>query len=181
VLGFEQSAEFLQDVTQELYQRFLHRAADPTALTNVSNALVASTPEQQAATIIGSAEYFTSRGNGTATGFLTALYSDILNRAIDSAALARFSSRNLTDSTVRAQVAAEVFASSEYQTDLVNFPQHVAQNYNSGFAVGFYQTYLHRAADATGLAAAQAQFKAGQTDFQVMQTILASDEYFTNL
>jgi len=37
VLGFEQSPEFRGDVTQELYQRFLHRAADPTSLATVAN------------------------------------------------------------------------------------------------------------------------------------------------
>ena len=43
---------------------------------------------------------------------------------------------------------------------------------------GFYRIFLNRAADPTGLAAAQAQFAAGQTDLQVMETILASDEFF---
>jgi hypothetical protein len=142
--------------------------------------LATGTFEQEAKIVVSSAEFFTNSG-GTANGFLTALYTDVLNRPIDASTLATLSAMNLTDPNVRAQVAAQVFGGSEYQTDLINSPSTTAQKYSQGVPTGFYQVFLNRAADSTGLAAAQAQFAAGQTDLQVMATILASDEYFANL
>ncbi|HUY31900.1 MAG TPA: peptidylprolyl isomerase [Pirellulales bacterium] len=181
VAGFEGSFEFRNDVAQELYSQYLGRPADPAGLANISAALISHTIEQQAETLISSAEYFNNHGGGTAGGFLTALYSDVLHRAIDPAAQARFSALNLTDPAVRAQVAAQVFGSGEYETDLLNFPGHTAQTYNAGLPMGLYQAFLHRAADTAGLAAGMAQFKAGQTDLQVVNSIIASNEYFANL
>jgi len=163
-----------------LYEHYLNRTMDATSVTAVTTALSTGTFEQEAETIDSSDEFFNDSGD-TADGWLTALYTDALNRAIDASALATFSAMNLSDPTVRAQVAAQVFGGSEYQTDLINSPSTTTQKYNQGVPTGFYQMFLNRAADSAGLAAAQAQFTAGQTDLQVMATILASDEFFTNL
>ena len=181
VTGFEGSLEFRNDVTQELFQRYLHRAPDPTALVAFSQALITSTPEHDAAILASSVEYFNSRGGGTGNGFLTALFSDALNRPVDAASQLQFGALNLTDPAVRAQVAAQIFGGTEYQTDLLNFPAHVSQPYNTGVPYGFYQTYLHRNADSAGLAANLAEFKAGQNDAQLAAAIIASNEYFANL
>jgi len=180
IQGFEESPEFEIDMGNELYERYLKRTMDAAAVTAVTSALTTDKDDQEAKTIVSSDEFFNDSGD-TADGWLTALYTDALNRAIDSSALATFSAMNLTDPTVRAQVAAEIFGSSEYQTDLINSPSTTAQKYNQGVPTGFYQVFLNRAADSAGLAAAQAQFAAGQTELQVMATILASDEFFTNL
>jgi len=180
IQSIEKSLEFEIDMGNELYEHYLNRTMDATSVTAVTTALSTGTFEQEAETIDSSDEFFNDSGD-TADGWLTALYTDALNRAIDASALATFSAMNLSDPTVRAQVAAQVFGGSEYQTDLINSPSTTTQKYNQGVPTGFYQMFLNRAADSAGLAAAQAQFTAGQTDLQVMATILASDEFFTNL
>jgi cyclophilin family peptidyl-prolyl cis-trans isomerase len=181
-MGFTESLEFRDDVTQQLYQLYLHRPADSAALSSTATALLTGSPEQQAETIVSSAEFFNDAG-GTANGFLTALYTDALNRPIDAASQTKFGALNLTDPSVRSQVAAQVFGSTEFQTDLLNVPSSTSARLtdHTGLTDGFYQIFLHRPADSNGLAASLAQFKAGQNDFQVQQTILASDEYFARL
>jgi len=179
--GFLGSLEFRLDVANELYQTYLQRPADLSGVTTVARALTTNTPEQEAAVLVSSTEFFTNQAFGTSDGFLTALYSDALHRQVDPGAQLSFGVMNISDPAVRAQIAAQVFGGTEYRTDLTNSPAHTAQKFNQGVPVGFYQTFLHRNADSAGLAAALAQYKAGQNDAQVIDTIVASDEYFTNL
>jgi len=68
----------------------------------------------------------------------------------------------LTDATVRAQAAAQVFGSASYHTDLIDFHSTTAQKYKQGVPTGFFQTFLNRNADPAGLAAVQAQLKAAR-------------------
>jgi hypothetical protein len=175
--GFLGSLEFRLDVANELYQTYLQRPADLVGATNVAQSLITKTPEQEAAFLVSSTEFLTNQAFGTIGGFLTALYSDALKRQVDAGAQLSLGLKNVNDSTVRAQIAAQVFGGAEYQTDLINSPSHTSQKYNLGVPIGFYQTFLHRNADSAGLAAALAQYKAGQTDAQVIDTILASPEY----
>ena len=176
--GFLGSLEFRLDVANELYQTYLQRSADLTGVNTIAQALLTNTPEQEAAVLVSSTEFFTNQAFGTSAGFLTALYSDALHRQVDAAAQLNFGALNISDPTVRAQIAAQIFGSAEYQTDLINSPAHTPQKYNQGVPVGFYQTFLHRNADSAGLAAALAQYKAKQTDAQVIDTLLASGEFF---
>src|SRR5262249_28788017 len=114
---------------------------------------------------VGSAEYFQSRGGGTNSGFLTALYQDALNRSVDAIGQAFFT-QQLTGGTTTAQVAAEIFASTEFSQDLVQ---------------SFYQRFLHRAADPLGLGFFVGALQQGQQGKDVAAAILASDEFFQPL
>jgi uncharacterized protein (TIGR03118 family) len=166
VAGIEGSTEFLTAEVQNAYTQFLHRAADAGGLTSGVNALKqGATLEQVEAGLVGSTEYFQSRGGGTNSGFLTALYQDALNRALDTGGQALFT-QQLTSGTTTAQVAAEVFASPEFRQDVVQ---------------GFYQRFLHRAADTAGLNSFVAALQQGQQEKDVEAAILASAEFFQQL
>jgi hypothetical protein len=113
--------------------------------------------------LAGSQEYFDQRGGGTNDGFLSALYQDILGRAIDPSGKAAFE-QALANGITRAQVAAQLFASAEYEQNLVN---------------GYYATYLHRTADPGGLAFFSGQLANGTRDEDVLAQMLGSQEYFS--
>jgi PKD repeat protein len=157
------SSEYQSDVVQNWYNLLLHRPADPAGLNGFSTFLEqGGTDQQLAALLAGSGEYFTVRGGGTNDGFLTALYQDTLGRAVDAAGRAAWD-QALATGTTRQQVAAAIFASGEYDTNLV-------QNY--------YQTYLGRAADTAGLNSFVGSLESGATDESVILAIATSNEYF---
>jgi hypothetical protein len=164
VLRIEQSSEFLGDQVQALYAKLLHRPADPDGLATFT-ALLANggTAEQVAALIAGSAEYFQVWGGGQTSGFLQALYADILGRSLDPAGQAAFGP-TLAQGTPTAAVAAAVFASDEYRRDLVN---------------SYYQTYLGRPAESGGLATFAAALGQGTSDQEIIADILGSREYWS--
>jgi hypothetical protein len=95
------------------------------------------TVEQLEAILAGSAEYFQNQAGGTNDGFIIALYQDALNRAADPGGRVAFD-QALMNGATRAQIAAMIFGSQEFQQDLVQ---------------GFYQQLLRRAADSDGLSA----------------------------
>src|SRR5207237_4389453 len=89
--GIENSQEYRTVVVQALFTRYLHRSVDAGGLATFTAFLAkGGTDEQVAASLAGSAEYFQNRGAGTNNGFLTALYQDVLNRAIDPSGQAAF-------------------------------------------------------------------------------------------
>lgn len=166
VQAIEGSTEYDQILVQKAYTQFLHRSVDPAGLAFWVGALQAGqTPEQVDAALVGSPEYFQNRGGGTNSGFLTALYQDALNRAPDAGGQAFFTAQ-LNGGTGTAQVAAEVFASTEYQQDLVK---------------GYYQTFLHRTADTMGLNYFVGLLQSGSKDRDVIAALLASGEFFAPL
>jgi uncharacterized protein (TIGR03118 family) len=162
----ENSTEFRTDEVQKAYQQFLHRPAEQAGLTFWVNFLQqGNTVEQMSAAIVGSAEYAQSRGGGTTSGFVAALYQDALGRAPDAAGQS-FETQQLAAGVNRTQVANMVFASAEFQQDLVK---------------NDYQLLLNRSADSVGLASFTAALQQGQTDQQVAASIAGSDEFFARL
>jgi len=80
------SQEGRQNQVNDLYVRFLHRTADPGGLAYWTDFLGHNdhTNSDVAANIIGSNEYFQTRGGGTNQGFLNAVYEDVLCRPMSS-------------------------------------------------------------------------------------------------
>src|SRR5262249_51928533 len=80
VQGFLGSTEYSQDVVTGYYQKYLHRAPDGGGLAYFTRPFQtgASQSSVQAA-ILDSPEYWQQHG-GTASGFVTALYSDVMGR-----------------------------------------------------------------------------------------------------
>ena len=163
VLQIEQSVECLTDEVQGIYQKLLHRRADAGGLSAFTSMLSSGgTLEQVQAIIAGSDEYFLTRAGGQLDGFLTALYADALNRAVDPAGQAA-DEQALAQGMSRQDIGGVVFGSQEYQQDLVE---------------SYYQTYLGRQADSAGLAAFVTAMQQGTTDQQIIADILGSAEYF---
>jgi hypothetical protein len=134
--AIESSLEYRTEVVQSLYGQFLHRSADPGGLNAFVTFLGAGgSVEQVASVLAGSLEYYQTRGGGSDTGFIGALYQDALQRSADPSGQARFN-QALSGGISRNQIAAAILASAEYHQDLV-------QN--------IYQRFLRRPADSGGL------------------------------
>ncbi len=161
-LDIENSTEYRSDVVGGLYQRYLHRQADAGGLQSFVNLLASGqTVEQVTEMIVGSTEYFQLHG-GTNAGFISALYSDALGRAVDPGALS-FLGQFLAGGASRTSAAAVVFTSTEYLTDLV---------------MADYQLALGRTADSGGLASFVNTLHAGVTDQLVLAELFGSPEGF---
>jgi autotransporter-associated beta strand protein len=167
VSSIETSQEYRGDVIDATYVHYLHRHADQGGLGTFLRAMAGGmTDEQVAASLIGSPEYFNVRGGATVTGFLTALFQDALNRTIDPTGLQTFTQILGSGVASRQQVAAGILGSPEYQQDLVT---------------NYYNAYLHRSPDPSGLAAWSNALAHGTTDETVIANIIGSDEYYNNL
>jgi uncharacterized delta-60 repeat protein len=165
--SIESSQEYRGDVIDGIYVHYLHRHADQGGLSTFLGAMAGGmTDEQVAASLISSPEYFNVRGGGTVTGFLTALFQDALNRAIDPTGLQTFTQILNSGAASRQQVAAGILGSLEYEQDLVT---------------NYYNTFLHRNPDPSGLAAWSNALAHGITDETVIASLIGSDEYFNNL
>jgi hypothetical protein len=159
--GIMSSDEYRAHQVDKLFQRFLHRSADPAGLSGSLAALRAgATLEAVRAGVVGSAEYFNTRGGGTEAGFLAALYQDGLGRQIDPTGLAGMSAR-LSAGASRAAVADSLFHSAEGLAEVVQ---------------GLYQRFLHRDADAGGTAGFVAALSHGATEEQVIAALVGSPE-----
>lgn len=154
------------NVVDYLYQKYMHRQADPTA-ENYLAALLAGgvSVEYVSAILIGSQEYYETRGGGTNNGFLAAVYEDVLGRGIDPSGQLFFSDE-LAQGRTREHVAHDVLTSDEYKYVVVDY---------------LYTTYLGRAPDSVGLAGWTNYLKQGASDQAVLAGILASDEYFHHI
>jgi hypothetical protein len=162
VLDIESSLEYRTLEVENLYQSFLGRSADPSGLSAFVSLLGAGHSISEVKIfILGSPEYF-ARAGGTDGQFLAALYRDVLGRSIDPSGQATFS-RLLDRGFIRSTVSFFVVHSAEARRDLVE---------------GYYEQFLHRSADAVGLASFTARRPGGFPDELILAAILGSDEYF---
>lgn len=118
--------------------------------------------EALVATILGSAEYYASRGNDSSDGLLSAMYCDAVFRAIDQATQNN-DDFALTNGTSRGLLAASLLSTTEYLDKLVN---------------GYYLRFLRRNGTPSSLATFAAFIHGGGTSEQVIAKLLSSSEYF---
>lgn len=124
-----ESTEFRTLLVNDHFNEFLNRPADAAGRNSYLDMLRAgATIEQVDAALVGSTEYFQQRGGGTVDGFLTALYQDVLNRALDADGRTYYKAL-LAAGATREEVAGQVLASREYHQGLVH---------------DFYESYLGR-------------------------------------
>lgn len=162
--GIEASHEFRQTEIESLYQHYLGRAADPAGLDFFTAELASGgTVEKVAASLAGSPEFLASHG-GTNAAAIDAMFAAILGRSVNVPSQTYFE-QALAAGETRQQIAAQIFASNEYQ-------QHVAG--------GWLVKYLGRQADPAGVGHFAADLRAGATDEQAVSEILSSDEYFAH-
>ena len=156
--------EFQKDTVNALYQQYLHRAPDSAGKKFWTAYLFSGggTIEGMSISLVGSAEYFQTRGGGTNGGFLHVLYQDVLHREADSEGLSYFSNL-LTNGYSAAEIAAALFSSAEYRGVLID---------------ALYEKLLDRPADPDGLASFATELAAGATEESIIVQLLSSDEYF---
>ncbi len=159
----ENSDEFRRVEVQSLYQQYLGRGADTAGLDFFAAQLAAGeSNEQVSAELVGSNEYLQAHG-GTNASFLDALFAAALGRAVDADSQAYFAEQ-LAAGTTRQQIAAQIFASDEYQ--------HV-------LAGALFSKYLHRPADAAGIDHFASELHGGLSDELAIAELVASQEFFT--
>jgi hypothetical protein len=171
-LGIATSHEYRIDQVEGLYQTFLHRVAEAEGLSGATRFLESGgKTEDLKALILASPEYFQKAGNSN-PGFLERLYRDTLGRSPDAVGAAGFG-RVLAEGDFlgqqqasRLSVAGTVVHSVEAHTGLVQ---------------GYYQQFLHRAAEPAGLVGWVTQLELGEPDEAVLSGIVGSQEYFQRL
>lgn len=145
----------------DLYRRALGRDAEPDGRAYWRALVVGGMPlDLVAAHLFGSDEFFT-RAGGTPTGFVTALYRQVLHREPDGPGLA-FWQRHLAGGTSRAAVAAAFYASPESRGDRVDV---------------LYRTILGREPDPGGRAA-WVDALPHMTDLRLAALLASSTEAF---
>lgn len=155
------SNEYRAREVEGLYQRYLHRIADPGGLaSSVAFLAGGGTVQQLGSLLAGSTEYFQNAGS-TNTGFLQALYQDALMRPIDPQALA-FDLALLAGGFGRTPLSLFVLTSAEADQGLVEF---------------VFQSFLHRNADPAGLAFFVQALQTGTTFEQLVASVMGSPEY----
>jgi len=158
------SPEYRSDLVGFFYQYLLGRAADPGGLATWVGLLNAGWSDQAVLEgIMGSPEFYTHAG-GTPSGFVTALYGDLLGRAPDGGGLATWVAR-VNAGVNRNAVVAGILSSNEYETNFVE---------------GEYEHLLDRAADPGGLAGWVSALAGGASYEQVIAGIVGSPEFYAH-
>jgi hypothetical protein len=163
--AIENSPEHHLLEVRQLYERLLRREPDPLGLAGWVGFLNrGGTEEALQAQLLGSAEYISRQGGGTAAGFLDALYHDVLGRPLDPVG-ARGWGRWLAQGAPPAAVAAAVLGSLESDVGEVD---------------GLYRRYLHRQADPVGLLLLTEALQQGVTNETAAVILLGCPEYYRN-
>jgi hypothetical protein len=169
ILRMEASVEYEDLLVNSFYSAYLGRAATASELasgvTTLSTAQTAGslTPQNELrAQILASNEYFANQAGGTNSGFLTALYQDLLGRPVDPVGSMVFGTA-LANGAPRSQIVQTILLSQETEQDLVK---------------GYYTRFLERLADTGGLSFFTAELQQGIPENSVAAAILASDEFF---
>lgn len=159
------TSEYRARLVGDYYQRFLRRQADPAGL-NAGVALLAGgvSDEQYIATLTGSLEYFNTRGGGNNSGFLDALYFDLLGRAVDPAARSYYTAQ-MNAGVTTTQVSTNVLGSLEYRDDLVT---------------ALFWRFLHRSPNSSDVSYYVNLLNSGLSDEQLIANVAGSAEYFNN-
>jgi hypothetical protein len=110
-----------------------------------------------------SAEYYQTRGQGQIASYLDALFSDALNRTIDPVSAAMLGQALASQSLTRSTVATLIFDSLEHDQGLVQV---------------YFQSFLQRQADSSGLTVFANALHQGELDQEVIGSILSSQEYY---
>lgn len=164
VLGLLVTTEYRSRLVAALYQSLLQRDPTPGELAGALGSLAVLTDEQLRAFLAGGLEYFNARGGGGNSGFLQAIYQDLLNRPISPTEEANLLNLLVSGTLSREDVVEEILATSEYHTGLLD---------------DLYGELLGRPVDAPGLGAFLPGLDAGTlTNEQVIAAILASPEYY---
>jgi hypothetical protein len=164
--AMESTVEFRLRAVGQMYANLLQRPLDQGGAEGWLQALQAgATLEQVEAAILGSPEYYVRRGGGTDAGFLSAVYGDVLGRAIDPMGLAGWE-QALQGGESRTDVAQGILSSTES---------------NAREVEGIYRWLLRRDADQGGLTAFVGAANNGETYEMIIAQIAGSSEYMARV
>jgi uncharacterized repeat protein (TIGR01451 family) len=159
----EQSTEYRVRQLDHLYESLLGRTVDPVGRDGWLGFLgQGGTFAQVEAAILGSLEYSQAHGGNDVSGFLNAVYADVLGRTVDATGLVLFSAE-LKLGTDRLTVAQQILASQESDMREVT---------------ALYNQLLRRDPDAAGSATLLSLLQSGTANEVAMSLILGSSEYF---
>jgi hypothetical protein len=155
------TSEYHTGVVEDMYEHYLHRAADLNGLQDAVDYLKGGgSQEGLSLRFVGSPEYYQTRAQSKNDSFLDALFGDALNRTIDASAKKSFADQ-LSAGASRGGVADLIFASEEYQVEVVR---------------RIYLRYLDRELEPKGLAIWTALEKSGVTDDALLSLILGETD-----
>jgi hypothetical protein len=161
---FLHSTEYLDDLVANDYRTYLGRAPDAPGETYwVGRLQSGATPEQVAIGFITSAEF--AADHPDATGFVQALFQDVLGRAGSAAEVAGYV-QQLANGTSRAAIAAGFVYSQENAQNTLN---------------AMFAQYLQRPADPTADKLYLPDLEGASDSFTVAASILSSAEFVGRL
>jgi hypothetical protein len=166
VSGIEGSDEYHMREVTALYEGLLGRAPDAAGLSAFTAAMRdGMTVDAATVAIMGSEEYFQVRGGATTSGFLSAVYQDLLGRGVDSGGASYFGGL-LANGTSRETVAQLIQTSTE--------GEHVSIN-------AAFNEFLGHGPDAASLRFFTTQKQQGMmTTESLVVSLLASSEFFND-
>ena len=155
------TTEALTLTLDHLYQNYLDRQADPTAVAVFLPLLASGQDDTVQAQLLGSPEYSQLHQANSLHDFLAHLYVDVLGRPADAPAEAYFSGAQFGGD--RDAIALAVVSSPEANRVLVQQE---------------YERFLQREPDSAGAEYWANAFAQGANSLTLAQAILGSDEYF---
>ncbi|HVX09809.1 MAG TPA: DUF4214 domain-containing protein [Pirellulales bacterium] len=157
-------SEYAASFVTHAYQTLLDRDPDSAGLAWWTGQMQAgATDAQVEAALLGSAEYVQLHG-GTDTGWIDAIYSDLLDRPADLAGAAYWLGQ-LETGVGFYQIALSIADTAEHEAVVV---------------ANDYFTYLGRTASPSEIAYWVAQSQQGTTDEEIITAFISSAEYFDN-
>ncbi len=116
---FQSTTEYLNDETAALYQGYLDRAPSSSEMGTITGLLKSGvTPEQIAAVLVGSGEFFQDYGGNTDV-FVEAAFQATLGRSTATPAEFTAWDQALLNGASRATVESLLLTTTEYLTDIV--------------------------------------------------------------
>jgi hypothetical protein len=167
VLGIENSPEYHNLEVQDLYHRFLNRAAAPAELNLWQSFFdLGGTAERVEAFIIGSDEYLGRHANPfDSHAFLTGAYIDIFHRGIDDVGVQAWT-QALANGMSRSDVALALLRSLESDRDEV---------------IDLYGRLLHRDPDPIGFGFFTTALQNGLSNELAIALVTTSSEYLASV
>jgi hypothetical protein len=162
------SNEYFIKLTTNIYEKYLHRAPDPTALSNVVNLLNHGGTDEQVVTILATSnEYFQdARGSNVVVNqWGRQVYLDLLGQPADAAGLASLTA--LLDQNDSPSQAVAVLQNSDA--------------YRGAEVTNVFETILRHAPGPDGLTAGIHYLNAGGTIEGLKSFLYGSTEYYQNI
>lgn len=159
---FQTTPEYNRRVVDAVYRTFLQRDPDRSGQEFWANRIRrGANPDEVRAQVISSNEYWTKSG-ATAEGFAAAIYQQVTRTPATPSQIAAVKAQ-LAGGTSRAKVAASLLATPAGDTATVK---------------SIYEAYLRRTPPSSEITFWVNRLQAGTTELKLVESTIASNEYF---